>query len=89
MPLTDGHGVHRQVALSALGARQRAVLTVLREHGPITDAHVLVRLAAAVPAFALLTPAAITHTLALLHELGWADHTPHGWTARTLVTTKE
>lgn len=88
-PLTDGHGVHRQVPLSALSARQRAILNVLRDHGPVAVNLVGAWLARDVPAFKDLPPASINHTLATLSEVGHAEATPRGWVTRTITAQKD
>jgi hypothetical protein len=81
-PLTDGHGVHRQLPLSALNARQRAVLLVLRRHDPVQQHLIAFWIARDQPATPRFTDDQITHALQMLYEMGWAEPTTNGWKAR-------
>lgn len=88
-PLTNGQFAPRQIPLSALSSRQRAVLNVLRDHGPIAEERVLPLLAREVPAFAALPQVAIAHTLQLLYEANHAEPTAAGWITRTIERHKD
>lgn len=81
-PLTDGHGVQRQRPLSALSARQRAVLLVLKRHDPVQHDQIPAWLARDQPAAPAMTNDQITHALQMLYEMGWAEPTDKGWKAR-------
>lgn len=82
MPLADGHGVHRQLPMSALHARQRCVLVVLKRHGPVQQHLIAFWIARDQPAAPAMTDDQITHALQMLYELGWAEPTTNGWKAR-------
>jgi hypothetical protein len=82
MPLSDGNGVHRQLPLSTLNARQRSVLVVLRRHGPVQQHMIPFWIARDQPAAPLLSETQITHALQMLYEMGWAEPTDRGWKAR-------
>lgn len=89
MPLTDGHGVRRQSPLSALNARQRAVLHILRELGPGNVATVLGRAQCLFPKLPI-THHVVERTLELLFELGHTEFESGSWRVRALApsTTK-
>ncbi len=86
MPLTDGHGVHRQVPLSALNARQRVVLHVLRELGTGDVVAVLSRAERLFPDLPL-TLHLVERTLELLFELGHAEFEAGRWRVRSLTSS--
>lgn len=81
MPLTDGHGVHRHDPLSALNARQRVVLHVLRELGSGDVVAVLSRAERLFPDLPL-TIHLVERTLELLFELGHAEFESGSWRVR-------
>lgn len=81
-PLTDGNFTNRQLPLSALSARQRAVLLVLRRHDPVQQYQIPAWLARDQPAAPTMTSDQIAHALQMLYEMGWAEPTDKGWKAR-------
>lgn len=82
MPLTDGHGVHRRVALSALSDRQQVVLRVLQRRGPAQAYVIPFWIEHDQPAVPMPTDEQIARALQMLYELGWAEPTEHGWKAK-------
>lgn len=81
-PLTDGNFVNRRLPLSALSARQRAVLLVLQRHDPVQQHLIAFWIARDQPATPALTDDQITHALQMLYEMGWAEPSDKGWKAR-------